>query len=284
MIGVHRRAESAEVLRALGCTPLSVDVFDEAAVTKAVGSTEPEVIIHQLTALPREPNPRAMAKAVRDTAELRRRTVPLFAKLARRTGARFIAQSMTFVTRPEGPRIQDESAPLWLDGPRDIANTCDAIRVLEEATVESFGIALRYGFLYGPRTWYARDGGLAEMVRKRMLPVTGSGEGLSSFVHVEDAVLATLLAVERGSSGVYNVCDDEPVAQREWLPELARLLSAKPPRRAPAWLVSLLAGPSASYYGTALRGASNAKAKAEFGFAPRSWRTGFAGEFGPSGP
>lgn len=279
--GIHRSPRGGEALRALGCTPIAPDVLDEDEVGRAFDSARPDVVLHQLTSLPKVITPRAMAKAARVTADLRRQTGPLFARLSARSGARFIAQSMSFVTKPEGPAIQDESAPLWLDGPRDIAGTNDAIRVLEEATLEARGIALRYGFFYGRGTWYARDSALVDMVRRRMLPISGSGEGLSSFIHIDDAVDATVRAIERGDSGVYNVCDDEPVSQNEWLTELARLLGAKPPRRVPAWVVGLLGGSTARFYGTSLRGASNRKAKAELGIAPRTWRDGFATELGP---
>ena len=181
-----------------------------------------------------------------------------------------------------GPAVLDESAPLWLDGPAAIAGPVDAVRILEEATLRVGGLALRYGFFYGPGTWYARDGAMAALVRKRMLPITGKGGGLASFVHVDDAVDATVAAIERGESGIYNVCDDEPVAQNVWLPELARLLGAKPPRTLPAWLVRRVAGESAAFCRTSLRAASNAKAKAAWPWAPRSWRAGF--ETGFSAP
>jgi len=280
VFGVHRSAQSADVLRGLGVTPLAPNVYDDTEVSRVFDEAKPDVVIHQLTALPKELNPRAMAKAVRVTADLRRQTVPLFARHAARVGARFIAQSMSFVTQPEGPAILDETAPLWLAGPRDIANTNEAIRVLEDATLKASGLALRYGFFYGPSTWYARGTALADMVQKRMLPITGSGEGLSSYIHIDDAVDATVRAIEYGTSGIYNICDDEPVSQNVWLPELARLLGAKPPRRAPAWLVGLFGGATAKFYGTSLRGASNAKARAALGFSPRTWRDGFATEFG----
>jgi len=156
----------------------------------------------------------------------------------------------------------------------------DAIRILEEATLEASGLALRYGFFYGPGTWFARGSSLARMVQQRMTPIAGSGEGLTSYIHIDDAVDATVRAIDRGGSGIYNICDDEPGSQNVWLPELARLLGGKPPHRVPAWLVGLIGGPAAKFYGVSLRGASNAKAKAELGIMPRSWRDGFANEFG----
>jgi nucleoside-diphosphate-sugar epimerase len=280
VFGIHRAPEGAEILRGLGCVPMAIDIQDEQAVAGAFAEARPEVVVHQVTTLPKQPTPRTMAEAVRKTNELRRRTVPLFGDHARRAGARFITQSISFVTRPEGPAVQDESAPLWLDGPAAISGSVDAVRVLEDATLRAGGLALRYGFFYGPGTWYARDGAMGAMARKRMLPLTGNGNGLASFVHVEDAVEATASAVHRGESGVYNVCDDEPVPQNDWLPELARLLGAGKPLRLPAWLVGWVAGPAAVYYGTSLRGASNAKAKAALQWSPRSWRDGFAAEFG----
>ena len=120
---------------------------------------------------------------------------------------------------------------------------------------------------------------MAALVRKRMMPITGKGGGLASYVHADDAADATVAAIERGASGIYNVQDDEPAAQNVWLPEMARLLGAKPPRRVPGWLVDMLAGPAAAYYGTSLRGASNAKAKAAWAWTPRPWRAGFEREF-----
>jgi nucleoside-diphosphate-sugar epimerase len=284
VFGIYRSHASADALRALGCTPVAVDVFDERAVAKTFQDVRPEVVLHQITALARDPTSRAMAASVRATSDLRRRTVPLFARLSQEAGARFIAQSISFVTKPEGPDVQDESAPLWLDGPRVVADTVDAVRVLEEATVAAGGIALRYGFFYGPGTWYARDGAIVNMIRDRRLPLTGSGGGFASFVHVDDAVQATMSAMTRGERGVYNVCDDEPVRQRDWLPELARMLGAKPPRRAPSWLVRAVAGAAAVYYANTLRGASNAKAKKELRFTARAWRTAFATELAASEP
>jgi nucleoside-diphosphate-sugar epimerase len=277
--GTHRSPDGARVLEGLGCVPLAFDVFDEQAAARAIDDARPQVIVHQLTALPKQPSPRAMARGVAATSELRKRTVPVFAGHARRLGARLLVQSISFVTRPEGPAVQDESAPLWLDAPAAVASAIDAVRVLEEATVGSGGLVLRYGFLYGPGTWYAADGAIAALVRKRMLPIVGKGGGLSSFVHVDDAVDATVAAIERGEGGIYNVCDDEPVAQSVWLPEIARLLRAKPPRRVPAWVVGVLVGAGPVYYGASLRGASNAKAKAAWAWAPRPWRAGFEAVF-----
>ena len=144
------------------------------------------------------------------------------------------------------------------------------------------GVVLRYGFLYGPGTWYAPDGFMAELARKRQLAVIGSGEGRSSFIHVDDAAAATVLALDHGKPGIYNITDDEPVPQRVWVPELARLIGARKPLQLPAWLVRLMVGRYFVLMGTQLRGNSNAKARVELGFEPRfpHWREGFAAVFG----
>lgn len=284
VIGVHRSPSSAALLRELGAEPLALDVFDETAIARAFDELRPDIVIHQLTALPGTPSPKEMARAGALTADLRRITGPLFAQQSARIGARFIAQSMSFITRPSGgaiePDIVDESAPIWLDAPKPLGTTNRAIHTLEEATLRASGLVLRYGFYYGPGTWYARDAAIAKMIEARKMPIIGSGAGLFSFIHIDDAVDATVRAIDRGASGIYNITDDEPVPQKIWLPELACILGAPPPRRLPAWLVGLVGGPTIKFYGTSLRGASNQKAKDALGIKPRSWRDGFAEEFG----
>ncbi len=140
------------------------------------------------------------------------------------------------------------------------------------------GLVLRYGFFYGPGTSYASDGYQASEVRKRRFPIVGGGDGVFSFIQVEDAASATVAAVERGSPGIYNVTDDEPAPVRDWMPVYAEAVGAKRPFRIPRWLARLVAGEGVVAFATTLRGASNAKAKAELGWEPRysSWRRGFA--------
>ena len=161
----------------------------------------------------------------------------------------------------------------------------EAVRTMERLVLGAEaleGVVLRYGFIYGPGTFYAPDGAMAALARKRRLPIVGSGEGRSSFVHVDDAVAATLLALDHGAPGIYNITDDEPAPARQWIPELARLVGAKPPRHVPAWIVRLIAGQEMATLSTELRGNANAKARAELGFDPRwpRWREGFAAVFG----
>jgi nucleoside-diphosphate-sugar epimerase len=280
VVGTTRDETRARVLRGQGAEAVVLDAFDAAAVRAAVLAAAPEVVMHQLTALPQEPSPKAMAASVAQTARLRRETVPPFLDAARAAGARrAIVQSISFVTRPDGRPVHDEDAPLYRDAPSQEDNI-GAVADLEAAVRAADGIeglVLRYGFYYGPGTWYAPDGALTTMIRKRRYPLVGSGAGRSSFVHVDDAVDATVRALDRGAPGVYNVCDDEPARADAWLPEAARLLGAKPPRHVPAWLARRVAGDVVVHYATTLPGNANARARAAFdGWAPRQWRQGFA--------
>jgi nucleoside-diphosphate-sugar epimerase len=151
------------------------------------------------------------------------------------------------------------------------------MRYLDRTVTDAGGIVLRYGGFYG-----AADDGLVEPVRRRLFPIVGDGAGVFSFIHLEDAAAATVLALEHGEPGIYNVVDDEPAPVREWLPVLAKVLGAKPPRRVPRWLARLFAGEAVVMMGTESRGASNAKAKRELGWELRypSWRQGFVAAYG----
>jgi nucleoside-diphosphate-sugar epimerase len=177
----------------------------------------------------------------------------------------------------EGGMVKTEDAPLDPTPVSGSAGTNAAMRHVDEAVIEAGGIALRYGGFYG-----AANDGLIGPVRKRQFPIVGDGSGVASFIHLEDAAAATVLAVEHGGSGVFHVVDDDPAPVKEWLPVLAAALGAKPPRHAPVWLARLIAGEGAVMMGTQSRGASNAKAKREFGWTLRypSWREGFVATYG----
>jgi nucleoside-diphosphate-sugar epimerase len=179
-----------------------------------------------------------------------------------------------------GGTVKDEEAPLMTPPPGAFG---DGVRAISdhEAQVTGAegleGLVLRYGWFYGPGTYFGEGGSQESDVRRRRSPVVGKGTGLFSFIHVDDAAAATVSALERGGPGIYNVVDDEPAELREWLPVYAEAIGAKPPRRVPAWLVRLVAGRSVTGLAQGLRGASNAKAKRELGWRPRwpSWRQGF---------
>jgi 2-alkyl-3-oxoalkanoate reductase len=279
--GMTRSDGRAEQLRAAGADAAVVDVFDREAVRAAMSEAAPEVVIHQLTALPDRLNFRDR-DAYAGTNRLRTDGTRNLLDAARAAGARrFVSQSIAFAYRPEGGRVKAEDDPLLAPGPGTFGSGVKALREMEEMVLAGDGLdglVLRYGFFYGPGTYYATDGSTTHDVRRRRMPVVGKGTGVFSFVHVDDAADATVAAVERGSPGIYNVADDDPAPMSEWLPAFARALGAKPPRRVPVWLAKLVGGREVAGFTLELRGASNEKAKRELGWQPAhpSWRTGFA--------
>jgi nucleoside-diphosphate-sugar epimerase len=290
VVGMTRTASKQDAVRALGARPAVADALDPDAVAQAVASAEPEVIVHQLTALSGKMSARDMRHpdrsfAVTMTNRLRTEATDNLLAAGRAVGARrFVAQSIAAFrfARTGGP-VQTEADPLDPNPPAALRTGQAAILHLEQAvtTIEwGEGLALRYGSFYGPGTGIslAPDAVMAAPIRKRRFPIVGDGGGVWSRVHIEDAAAATAIAVERGRPGIYNVVDDEPAPVREWLPVLASALGAKPPRHVPRWLVRLLAGEAATAMMTDVRGASNEKAKRELGWQPRyaSWRQGFA--------
>jgi nucleoside-diphosphate-sugar epimerase len=281
VVGMTRSAERAEALREAGAEPAVCDVFDAEALRRAVAAAQPEVVVHELTDLPQDLDPRRAKEAYARNDRIRREGTSNLVAAAVACGARrIVAQSIAFVYRPEGDAVKGEDAPLWVDAPEPFTDSIAAVRQLEDMVVNADGIdglALRYGFFYGPGTGYASDGSIATMVRKRRFPVLGKGAGVFSYIHIDDAASATVAAVERGAPGVYNIVDDDPAPVRDWLPAYAAAVGAKPPRRLPAWIGRLVAGKFMAATATELRGASNEKAKRELGWRPQhsSWRQGF---------
>ncbi|MGH2969797.1 MAG: NAD-dependent epimerase/dehydratase family protein [Solirubrobacteraceae bacterium] len=290
VVGMTRSASKQDLVRSLGARPVVADALDPDAVAQAVASAEPEVIVHQLTALSgpisvrdaRHPDRSSMTKM---TNRLRTEATDHLLAAGRAVGARrFVAQSFgAFRFARAGGPVQTEADPLDPDSPAPPRTAQAAILYLEQAvtTIEwGEGLALRYGGFYGPGTAIsvAPDAQMAAPIRKRRFPIVGDGGGICSFIHIEDAAAATAVTVERGRPGVYNVVDDDPAPVREWLPVLASALDAKPPRHVPRWLARLAAGEVATVMMTEARGASNEKAKRELGWKPRyaSWRQGFA--------
>jgi 2-alkyl-3-oxoalkanoate reductase len=279
--GTTRSVERARALEAAGVTPAVVDALDPVAVKDAVAQAEPDVIVHELTAIPPELNPRRFDQAFAQTNRLRTEgTDHLVAAAEAAAVRRFVTQS--FAAWPyarRGSWVKTEDDSLDDDPPAQVRRTLDAIRYLERATLDGpfDGLALRYGGFYGPGSGLDRTGPIADAVRRRRFPIVGSGAGVWSFIHLIDAAEATALAVERGAPGVYNVTDDEPAAMRDWLPVFADAIGAPPPRHVPVWLGRLFGGELGVTMMTELRGASNAKAKRELGWELRypSWRQGF---------
>lgn len=284
--GLTRSPSAAQTLRDCGAEAFPADVFDEASVTRACAAARPEVLVGQLTALPRALDLRHYARDLEPTNRLRRLATPNLIAGARAAGARrIVVQSISFITAPEGPAVHDETAPTYDDAPSALAPAVAAATQMEGqvlAAADLDPVVLRYGFFYGPGTGYARDGAIVAEIRRRRFPLVGSGAGVSSFLHVEDAAGATLTALDGGASGLYNVTDDEPAPMRDWLPFLAGVLAAPPPRRLPVLVARLAAGPHVVHFATTLRGNDNVRFKREFDWAPAyvSWRGGFERELG----
>lgn len=279
--GMTRREERAGEIRALGAGAVVCDALDATSLEIAVRGAAPEAVVHALTALPPRIDYRAKDDPLEPTNLLRREGTRNLIAAAKAAGARrLIAESVAFFYAPEGDWVKDEEAPLFLEAPAPFGNAAAALADLEQQVLGAEGlegVVLRYGWFYGPGTYYAHDGSFTEDALKRRAPVVGKGTGTFSFVHVEDAAAATVAALDHGSPGAYNVVDDDPAPMREWLPAFAEVAGAKKPLRVPAWLARLVAGAGAASMATQLRGASNAKAKRELGWHPRysSWREGF---------
>jgi nucleoside-diphosphate-sugar epimerase len=275
VVGSSRSPDKAERLRALGAEAVVLDALDARAVREALIAAEPDAIVHQATALADARFSRNMDRTFAQTNRLRREGTDALLAAAWEAGVRrFVAQSYANLRYArEGGPAQTEDDPLDSTPVDGIRETSAAMTYLDKAVIAAGGIALRYGGFYG-----APDDGLLEPVRKRRFPIVGEGGGITSFVQLDDAAAATVLALEHDGPALYNIVDDEPAPVREWLPVLAKALGAKPPRHFPVWLARLFAGDAAVMMGTESRGASNAKAKRELGWTLRypSWRQGFA--------
>jgi nucleoside-diphosphate-sugar epimerase len=283
VVGTTRSAAKTGTLRALGAEPVIVDALDPDSVADVVAKAEPEVIVHQLTALNGPMKTRNLKRMAAATNRLRSEGTDHLLAAARAVGVRtFLAQSNYAMLERTGGPVVDENGRIEPNPPKDTKEGVDALRHLEDAVTGitwADGIALRYGGFYGPGTGIeaAPDAVLAGLIRKRRFPIVGGGGGVWSMVHITDAASATVAAIERGKPGIYPVADDEPAPVREMLMELARVLGAKPPRRMPAWVARLFAGKGAVDIMTRAVGISSEKAKRELGWRPQypSWRTGF---------
>jgi nucleoside-diphosphate-sugar epimerase len=274
VVGTHHSPANAELLRTLGAKPVMLDLLDAGAVRKAVHESAPEAIVHQATALANATWGRNFDKVFARTNQLRTKGTDALLAAAREADVRrFVAQSFaSYRYAREGGPVKTEDDPLHPAPPANAQQSFAAMNYLEQTVTDFGGIVLRYGAFYG-----AANDGLIEPVRKRLYPIIGDGGGITSWIHLEDAAAATVLALAHDGPAIYNIVDDEPVPVRDWLPVFARALGAKPPRRLPAWLARLFAGEAAVVMGTDARGASNAKAKRELAWTPRypSWREGF---------
>jgi 2-alkyl-3-oxoalkanoate reductase len=277
-VGATTRSQAKlDSLRAAGAEPYLLDGLDADAVGQTVARAEPEVVVHEMTAIPANLSMRRFDASFAATNRLRTTGVDhLLAASAAQGVRRFIAQSYAgWPNARTGGSVKTEEDPLDPTPPTAQAESISAIKHLERAVLDAPtpGVVLRYGSLYGPGASQAYTG----LLRRRQMPVIGSGAGVWSFLHVTDAAAATVLALEAGAPGLYNIVDDEPAAVAEWLPLMAKGAGAKPPLHVPAWLGRILGGEVGISVMTQVRGSSNAKAKRELGWQPTwpTWRDGF---------
>jgi nucleoside-diphosphate-sugar epimerase len=276
VVGTTRSESKRETIFDLGATP--------AVVARVVAEAEPEVIVHELTALSGDFDLRHFERTFAETNRLRTEATDHLLAAGRAVGVkRFVAQSYAgWPAERSGGPVKTEDDPLDHTPPEAVRSTLEAILYLESAVTGADwteGVVLRYGGFYGPGTSLSPEGGeMIEAVRQRKFPVVGNGAGVWSFIHIEDAADATVAAIEHGTRGIYNIVDDEPARVSDWLPAAASAMGAPQPRHVPRWLGRMLAGEAVTVMMTEVRGASNAKAKRELGWEPKhpSWRDGFA--------
>jgi nucleoside-diphosphate-sugar epimerase len=276
VIGSSRAAGKADQLRALGAEPIVLDVLDPAAVRAAIAAARPEAIVYQATALAGAGFSRSLDRTFAPTNRLRTEGTGILLAAAREAGVRqFVAQSFApyRYLRAGGP-VKTEDDPLDDHPPASARQSFAAMSHLDQAVTAAGGIALRYGGFYGDPDQ------LVTAVRKRQYPIVGDGAGMMSFIHLDDAATATVLALDHVGPAVYNITDDEPAATRDWLPVLAGAVGAKPPRHVPTWLARLIMGDGLAMM-TQARGAANGKARKELGWTLRypSWRQGFPASY-----
>ena len=269
-----------------GGRPVTADVLDRGAVTRAVVRASPDAVVNLLTAIPAAPDPRRLARDFAATNRLRTEGTRNLYEAAEKAGAaRVLAEGLACAYQP-GDGLADEDAPLWTHRtPKQFAPVLAALIELERLTARSGGMVLRFGHLYGPGTGFAKDGSFADRIRAGRMPVVGGGSSTLSFTHSDDAATALVAALDKDLTGVLNVVDDTPVAMAEFLPAFARTLDAPEPRRVPAALARPSIGGWGVAYMNGLRGADNTRARVRLDWRPRypSWRAGLPADGDPAG-
>lgn len=270
VVGMTTSEARAKKLESQGAEAAIVDAFDAPAVEAAVRRSRAEVVIDELTSLPKEQSD--MPKYAAGDKKLRIEGGGNLFRAALASGVRrYLQQSSGFFLKGPAGTLADESSPLDVNASPSVAASARTYRELEARLFSSHaieGLALRYGFFYGPGTWYFPGGSAADMVMRKQNAVVGQGEGVSSFVHIHDAAIATV-ALLAAPAGVYNLVDDDPSPQAVWLPAFARFIGAPAPPHVSEAEAAATAGEDAVYYATKLSGASNAKAKQILGWKPR---------------
>lgn len=269
--GTTHNQEKMEAISKKGANPVILDVMESKDVFNAIAEIEPDVVVDMLTRLPKEYTPQAMQKAAEMDAKIRWEGGSHLQAAAEACGVKkYIAQSSGFWYAP-GKGLADEKTPFAFEATPGISSGAFLYAKIEERVLRSKkieGTTLRFGFFYGPGTWFHPNGNVAEQILKQQFPMIGKGQGIWSFIHIEDAAKAIVLAIA-GTPGIYNIINDHPAEMREWLPAFARYLKANQPSNLSEEEGEKQKGVDAVYYATKLRGASNAKAKRTLNFQPR---------------
>jgi nucleoside-diphosphate-sugar epimerase len=271
--GITQSKEKALIIAGKGAKPVTLNILDASAVSSTVENIRPDIVIDMLTHLPKEYTPEAMRDAAEMDAKIRREGgANLQAAAEKYVAKRYIAQSSGFWYAP-GEGLANESTPLATNATPGIAAGAKLYEEIEQRVLESSkieGVALRFGFFYGPGTWFYPNENMAVQILKQEFPIIGQGEGVWNFVHIEDAAKAIASSIYC-TSGIYNVINDRPSPMREWLPAFARFLDAPHPLRITEEEGLAQKGADSVYYATKLRGASNAKARQSLNFQPRTF-------------
>ncbi|MGW0827251.1 NAD-dependent epimerase/dehydratase family protein [Streptomyces sp. NPDC002845] len=275
------RAPSRRPSRTPGKGAVAADALDRNALHEAVRDAAPDAVVNMLTAIPAEIDPRHLARDFALTNRLRTEGTRNLYEAAHAAGAtKIVAQGLAYAYDPAGEGPANEDAPLWQRPPKQFVSVLGALKELELRTADAGGTVLRFGHLYGPGTVYASDGSFVRQVAAGKVPLVGGGNSVFSFTHAHDAATAVIAALDKPAGGPLNIVDDTPVPMHEWLPELARMLGARQPKKAPAAVARLAVGGWGVAFMNELRGADNARAGLALDWRPRyaSWREGFAAE------
>lgn len=280
VVALTRSPDRLAALNTAGADAIVCDVYDRERLLAAARDAAPDAVIHQLTDLPQAMDPGKLAEIYERNNRVRREGTRNLLDAAAAAGAtRFVVQSMGTWYGPAGSPVKAETDPLWVKAPEPLGTAVRTVDEMERTVLREacIGVVLRYGAFYGPGTWYAADGEIARRMRSRGFPIIGRGEGIMSFVHVDDAASAAVAALAAPASAVYNVADDEPAPASVWTPVYAEAIGAPKPFSVPAFAARFALGSALTEWLTTLRGASNAKIKRELGWRPRyeSWREGF---------
>ena len=285
VIGLVRPSASADEVERAGAQVAIADALDPAALCRAVKHASPDAVVNLLTAIPDEIRPRRFARDIAMTNRLRTEATRNLLEAGTAAGCgRFIAEGLAYAYDPQGQGLANEDTPLWNDPPKQFAPAVEALIELETLTREANGLVLRLGHLYGPGSSYAANGSFTRDVRARKVPLVGAATSVFSFIHARDAATAIVAALDKATIGVLNVVDDEPTAIKLWLPALANILGAGPPKHVPTAVARMVVGGWGTAFMTRLRGADNARTRLALDWRPqyRSWREGFA-DLSPAG-